>query len=263
MKINQVAAQLFTLRDYTKTPLEIAKTLKKIRKIGYQAVQVSGMGPMPIDELIQMLNDEGLICCATHEPGHIILDETEKVIERLHQLGCRFTAYPFPNGIDFNNPDDIENLAKKLDKAGAALADAGLVLTYHNHAHEFTRYGNKTVLDFIYAMTQPHHLQAEIDTYWVQAGGGDPVAWCKKLNGRLPLLHLKDYGCKADGKPFFAEVGQGNLNWTDILSAAEASGCQWFIVEQDICSRNPFESLAMSFQYLEETFVKSNEQTSK
>jgi len=39
MKIHQIAAQLYTVRDFLKTPAEIEKTLKKIRAIGYEAVQ--------------------------------------------------------------------------------------------------------------------------------------------------------------------------------------------------------------------------------
>ena len=55
------------------------------------------------------------------------------------------------------------------------LAAAGLVLTYHNHALEFTRTDGRLALELIYEKTDPAHLQAEIDTYWVQTGGGDPV----------------------------------------------------------------------------------------
>ena len=73
MKINQVAAQLYTLRDHLKTPEDIARSLKKVRAIGYQAVQVSGMGPIGEAELLKILANEGLTCCATHEPGQVIL----------------------------------------------------------------------------------------------------------------------------------------------------------------------------------------------
>ena len=250
MKLSQVALQLYTLRDHAKTAADLALTLRRVREIGYQAVQVSGIGPIPEEELTRMLQGEGLICCATHEPGEMILSQPEKVVARLEKLGCLYTAYPYPGGVDFGDAAQIEALARKLDAAGAVLARAGQTLCYHNHAIEMTRFGEATALDYLYQKTEPNHLQGEIDTYWIQAGGGDPAAWCRKLRNRLPLLHLKDYGYGVNDKPFFAEIGSGNLDWKGILDAAEASGCRWFIVEQDSCPGDPFDSVRKSFDYI-------------
>jgi sugar phosphate isomerase/epimerase len=255
MKINQVAVQLYTLRDFLKTPADIAASLKKVRAIGYEAVQVSGMGPIDEADLVKMLAGEGLVCCATHEPSKTILNEPVKVSERLYQLDCKYTAYPYPADIDFKDTVQVNQLVKQLNNAGELLAREHQVLTYHNHAHEFFRFQGAPLLEYIYAKTDPRFLQGEIDTYWVQAGGGDPVAWCKKLANRLPLLHLKDYAVGADGKPFFAEIGNGNLDFPKIISAAEESGCEWFIVEQDVCPGDPFESLATSFRHIRDYLV--------
>ena len=60
MKVTQLAAQLFTCRDILKTPAEIAATLRRVRAVGYQAVQVSGMAPIAEDELLRILDGEGL-----------------------------------------------------------------------------------------------------------------------------------------------------------------------------------------------------------
>lgn len=256
MKIDQVAAQLYTLRDHIKTPADIAASMKKVRDIGYTAVQVSGMGPIEESELMKILDGEGLDCCATHEPGDVIRKTPEVVVERLNRLSCKYTAYPYPAGVDFSNPDDVSSLAADLDKAGAVLREAGQVLGYHNHAIEFLRVGGKTLLEMIYDTTSPENLVGEIDTYWVQYGGGDPVAWCERLAGRLPLLHLKDYGYTSENKPVFAEIGYGNLDFKRIVSAAEASGCEWFIIEQDTCPGDPFDSLRKSFDYIRDHLVE-------
>ena len=255
MKLEQIAIQLYTLRDFIKTPADIAATMKRVAKIGYRAVQVSAMGPIPEEELNAILQGEGLTCCATHEGGTTILNETQKVIDRLGKLNCRYTAYPYPKDIDFTQAEQVEALAAGLDKAGQVMARAGLVLAYHNHAHEFYRYKGATVLDYLFNATNPKHLQAELDTYWVQAGGGDSTAWCGKLTGRLPLLHLKDYAVDQHGKPVIAEIGNGNLDWPGILEAAACAGTEWYIVEQDTCAGDPFESITTSFRYLTENFV--------
>jgi sugar phosphate isomerase/epimerase len=255
MKISQVALQLYTLRDYLKTPTDIRHALKKVRAIGYESVQASGLGPIEDSELLKILSDEGLGLCATHEGSDLIRQEPEKVAAKLSRLGCKYTAYPFPAGVDWSKPGDVESLVADLDRAGAVLAKAGQVLTYHNHAVELMPFQGMTALDYIYAKTNPQNLQGEIDTYWIQHGGGDPVAWCAKLAGRLPLLHLKDYTVKPNGTPDFAAIGAGNLNWKAIIAAAEKSGCEWFIVEQDSTPGSPFDAVKQSFDYIKANLV--------
>ncbi len=255
MKLSQVAVQLYTCRTTLKTSKDIAATLQRVRQIGYTAVQVSAMAPIPEDELNKMLDGEGLTCCATHEPGATILAEPQKVVDRLLLLRCFYTAYPNPAGIDLTVAENVQDLIKKLDAAGKVLNDAGLTLCYHNHAREFVKLNGRTVLDQIYEGTNPQHLQGEPDTYWIHFGGGENVEWCEKLAGRMPLIHLKDYLTDTQGAPAMGEIGEGNLNFKKIVTAAEKSGCKWFIVEQDICPGDPFDSLTRSFEYIKANLV--------
>ncbi|MBN8525439.1 MAG: sugar phosphate isomerase/epimerase [Planctomycetes bacterium] len=253
MKTTQIAAQLFTLRDHCKTAADLATTLKKVRAIGYRAAQVSGVGPIPPEEIKRIADGEGIVICATHEGGGSICDTPQAVVDRLGKLGTKDTAYPFPH-VPIATLDDVKRLAGQLDRAGDVLRRAGMRLSYHNHAHEFRKVEGKTVLQWLYDLTDSRNLLGEPDTYWVQTGGGDPVEWVQRLHGRLPILHLKDYKVGDDNKPIMCEVGNGNLNWPAIIRSAEISGCPWFIVEQDVCPADPFDSLKQSWNYLT-TFI--------
>ena len=255
MKIEQVALQLYTLRDHLGTPAEIRRGLKKVAEIGYRAVEGGGLGPIEDAELLEILRGEGLTLCSKHNDPQTILSNPEKVVDNLRSLECKYTAYPYPAGIDLADRAVVEKFAKDLERAGEVLHAAGQVLTYHNHANELLRMGERTVLEYLYDQTDARYLQGEIDTYWIQYGGGDPVAWCEKLKGRLPLLHIKDYQFLASNQPGFAEIGYGNLSWKKIIAAAEASGCEWFIVEQDTCPGDPFDSVRKSFDYIKENLV--------
>jgi sugar phosphate isomerase/epimerase len=251
MKLSQVAIQLFTLRDFCKTAADLAATAKKVREIGYTAVQISGVGPIPEAEIVAICQGEGLTICATHEPSHKILDEPEAVIERLHKLGTKLTAYPFPAGIDFDNREHVDTLIKRLDASGAKLRAAGLKLGYHNHANEFYRpAGGATFLERIYAETSPENIVAELDTFWVQRGGGDVVDWVRRLKGRTPFIHLKDFKVSPSAEISFCEIGAGTLPFDRIIAEAEAGGCEWFIVEQDHCPGDPFVSIKQSYDYI-------------
>lgn len=252
MKKSQLAIQLFTLRDFLKTPEDIATTLKRVKKIGYDAVQVSGMGPIAAEELLKMLDGEGLVCCATHEPGVNICENTAVVIERLAKLKCKYTAYPYPHKVPTSEAEAIA-LAGQLNAAAEKMAAAGQVLTYHNHAIEFMKFNGKTMLDIFYDNAPA--MQSELDTYWVQHGGANPVSWIKKMAGRLPLLHMKEFGI-VDNQITMFHIGGGNLEWDAIVSAAEAGGTEWFIVEQDRCLIDPFESIKLSYEYISAKFIR-------
>jgi sugar phosphate isomerase/epimerase len=111
--------------------------------------------------------------------------------------------------------------------------------------------GGHTWLAQLFDRTDPRQVKAELDTYWIQHGGGDPAAWIRRYAGRVPLLHLKDMCITPQREQRYAEVGAGNLNWPAILAAAADAGVECYIVEQDECyARDPFDSVALSFRFL-------------
>ncbi|HEY63861.1 MAG TPA: sugar phosphate isomerase/epimerase [Caldilineae bacterium] len=245
-----LAAQLYTVREFTQTPEGLAETLRKIREIGYRAVQVSAIGPIEPARLKEMLDREGLTLCITHTSYDRLKNELQAVIEE-HQLwGCKHVALgSMPPKYREMGEEGFHQFAKEANEIGRALYEAGLTFSYHNHSFEFQRFGKRTGLDIIFEETDPRYVRAEIDTYWVQHGGGDPAAWIRKMRGRMPVVHLKDMVI-IDGKQEMAEVGEGNLNWPAILAACREAGVEWYAVEQDRCLRDPFESLAISYNNL-------------
>ena len=70
----------------------------------------------------------------------------------------------------------------------------------------------------------------------------------KKLAGRIDILHMKDMAM-AD-KPYFTEIGNGNLNFDGIVRTAAEIGVKHYVVEQDTCPGDPFDSLKFSADYI-------------
>ena len=272
----RIAAQLFTVREFTTTPADVAKTIRRVKNIGYDAVQLSALGPIETSELKRILDGEGVACCATHEPWEAVRDDPREVIDRHHQLGCRHTALGgMPRS--YQGEAGYRAFAHEATDAARTLREGGVAWAYHNHSFEFERFGRRTALDLLAETSDPDLFLFEIDTYWVQHGGGDPAAWVRKLKGRVPLVHLKDMVVGEDHaaarklareegesqesfeerraaagakRPIMAEVGEGNLNWPGILGACADAGVGWYIVEQDVCQRDPFESLSISLSNL-------------
>jgi sugar phosphate isomerase/epimerase len=237
---------MYTLREFTKTPAGIATTLGRVKKMGYDAVQISALGKIDAKELARILSGEGLICCATHVSLERMRDETAQVIDEQNLWGCKYAAIGgfFPQN---PAPADWLDFARGFNDAAEKFRGSGIRLGYHNHSHELARFDGNVALQILLDHFSPE-IWMEIDTYWIQHGGGDPAAWIERVSGRIPCVHLKDMAMGADGKQLMAEVGEGNLNWPAILRACRQAGVEWHIIEQDICQRDPFESLEISLR---------------
>ena len=244
-------AQLYTVRDYTRTPEGVAETLRRVRAIGYRAVQVSAFGPVDPEEVARLARVHGLQIAATHFGWDEFRTDLERLID-VHRLwGCRHAAIGgLPN--EYYVAGGAARFATELAPIAERLAAAGIDFSYHNHNHELVRYGDTTWLHQVYAAAPPEQLKAELDFYWLTAGGADPAQWVSDLGARQPIAHFKDMVVMADRTQRFAPVGAGNLNWPRIVAACRAVGVEWAMVEQDqTYGADPFDELAVSFRNLQ------------
>lgn len=243
-----LAAQLYTLRDFTKTVEDIRATFARVRSLGYEAVQVSGMGAIEPEQLRDIAEETQLRIIATHIPYGRIVDEVDAVIAEHALWGCRHVAI---GGLpqEYRNEEGFSRFAREASAAARPLIDAGLTFSYHNHSFELQRFAGRTAMQILAEESDPETFFFEIDTYWIQHGGANPVSWLHALKDRMHVVHLKDMAMDG-GKQLFAEVGEGNLEWDAILSACKRAEIEWYIVEQDTCLGDPFDSLKVSLDNL-------------
>ena len=83
--MTQLGAQMFTVRAFTQTESDLLSTFRKLRAIGYEAVQISAIGAgIPVPAVAAGLKETGLACAATH----ISFDDCKKdlaaVVEKDH-----------------------------------------------------------------------------------------------------------------------------------------------------------------------------------
>jgi sugar phosphate isomerase/epimerase len=236
---------MYTLRDLAAT--DYVGTLRKVKEIGYGAVEVAGVGGMSAAALRQELDAIGLIVSGAHVPIEMLERRLEAIIADMQTLGAPYLICPWMPPERRKSADDYRALARVLTGIGAAVADAGLTFCYHHHDFELLPFDDATGLHILLRECDPRAVAFEIDVYWTAYAGVDPVRLINEFAGRAPLIHLKDM---APGSRTFAEVGYGTLDIPAILSAARAAGAQWFVVEQDVCQRPPLESVRMSYEYL-------------
>ena len=63
-----LGAQLYTVREFTKTPEGIEKTLRRIKQMGFKTIQISAFGPVDPKFLADWIHELDLYVCVTHNP---------------------------------------------------------------------------------------------------------------------------------------------------------------------------------------------------
>ena len=240
------ALQLYTVRDHLEK--DTPGTLRRVKEIGYDHVELAGIGMYGPHEYNQMLADTGLQAISGHFPYDDVVTNSAAVIEAVQALGLRYAVVPWLGGDLCSDKDAWVACAQAMDEAGARFRASDITLCYHNHAHEFQRLDGQYILDLILETATAQNLAAELDSYWIKFGGADPAAYISQYTGRVPLLHLKDM--TGGDNCTFAEMGRGIMEWAPILEAAAKAGVEWYIVEQDECGGDSLECARVSAEFV-------------
>ena len=247
----RIGAQLYTVRDFTKTIEEFDETCRRIRDIGYQIVQISGTN-LPADEMKSILDKYRLEVVTTHRSFEGFLENLDEIIDYNQTLGCRLCGIgSLPWGIRAN-PTAVKQFVKDADRVSGELKQAGMLFGYHHHSFEFAKLEGVRTIDRLIEDTDPEAFRFIVDTYWLQVGGVNPADFITGLGNRAMAVHLKDLSInpEQDFAQEMAEVGQGNLDWNGILNSCQNAGVSWALVEQDVCKEDPFQSLRISYEFL-------------
>ena len=242
----EIGAQFYTVRSMTQTTEGLAETLKKVADIGYRTVQLSATCPYDAEWMKEQLNKNGLRCVLTHTPVPRLTGELDQVIAEHSVYGCDYIGLGWYS-FDEEKGDTYEKFMDTFAPVAKKISQSGKLFMYHNHDQEFKKIGGKLVIEKLMEDFSPAEMGFTLDTFWVQAGGGDPAQWLEKLSGRIPCIHLKDY---AYGRKM-AVVGEGNINFDRVFEKAAAGGTRYMLVEQDDCNgEDPIACLRRSYAFL-------------
>ena len=288
--VNNIGLQLYTLRDALAK--DVRTTIAKVGSIGYNHVEtfygyadnqpVKFWG-LTVKELKALLAEHQL---KTHS-GHYQLNDfltrgngddkaLKTQIDIAAELGQQYLIVPIPplHLWDKMTSRDFDFMASQLNIAGELCAKSNLKVGYHNHFWEFRTLANgQKGYDILLKGTDPKLVTFEMDLFWIEKSGVDPVKYFQQYPERFSMWHVKDMdkanianitGPVLDKKPSreilsnisYAEVGTGNINYPDIFKHQKASGLKHIFVEQDVIKIDPFSSIAQSYDYVKRSLLK-------
>jgi sugar phosphate isomerase/epimerase len=233
-----LGVEAFTFRK--SFPIDVAKTLDTIKMMGFTEIEGGG-GRMPPEEFKKLCDERGISIPATGVGYEQLVKSPDSIVYRAKALGAKYVMcawIPHKDGV--LTFDDAKKAADDFNKAGKFLKDNGLIFCYHAHGYEFQPYENSTLLDYLFKNTNPEYVSFEMDIFWMQFGGGDPVVLLKKYGNRWKLMHLKDMrkgtvkdltgGTSVDND---VTLGTGEIDIPAILKEAKKIGITHYFIEDE------------------------------
>ena len=239
-------------------------SLKKVADAGYTVVETLGSPNcfgMDAAAFKAVCDKYGLSIVSTHtsigmnpndEAG--VMAQWRKVFEGLKTMGAKYCVIPgFGLGRDLK---ELKAVCDYFNKVGKLGKEYGIMLGYHNHAHEYEVREGKCVWEYMIENTNPEYVFFQMDVYWTTRAGKDPVAYLKQYPDRIKMLHIKDD---------FVIGESGKIDFEAIYKQFYKNGYKDFVVEQEGAAGNShaerlanmWNGVAKSAKYLETSkFVK-------
>jgi sugar phosphate isomerase/epimerase len=241
--LEKVSLQLYTVRDEAEK--DFLGTLEKVAAMGYKGVEFAGFFNTEASDLKAALERLSLTPVASHTSVQLLREDLDNVIAYNKAIGTKYIVCPFAK---IETLEDIKSMAELLNTIAPKISKAGMGIGYHNHSHELKIYDGEYGLDILMNLTKEAGVFPQIDVFWVEFAGLNPIEYISKYPKRCDVIHLKDM--KVKGERAFAEVGSGILDMKGIIQKGLEMGALYFTVEQDQTDMPTLESSKISFQNL-------------
>ena len=231
--------QMYSVRDAAEK--DLLGTLEKVAALGNQYAEFAGFFGYSAEAVRDKLLECGMEVSSTHTGMQELADDVIGETIRYHKtLGNRLIVLPWA---DLDNQQKLDDFVAQTEKVQARLADEGIRLGYHNHAHEFKPNADGSCI--WEQLEERTRLDLEIDTYWAFVGGRDPLEMMERLKERVRIIHIKDGLVDGSGRP----LGMGEAPAAAVYRKAVELGDR-LIVESETCQPSGLEEARICMDFL-------------
>lgn len=247
----KLGAQFFSIRTECTTHEGLYNSMKKIKDIGYEIIQISGVCDIEAEKLRAFSDEFSLPITCTHKPLDAILGDTDNLIKYHKIIGCPVIGLGSIPGDYRTSIEGARSVFVKLNEAAKKIKDAGLRFAYHNHAFEFAPIDGTNIFNVVFEeFPEIDFIQ---DVYWTRYAGANTLEILEKIAkaGRMTNIHYKDMKEEPQGP--MCPCGEGVTDFAAITAMCKKYGIENVLVEQDNAPTlgDVFEQMKSSFVHLD------------
>ena len=249
--------QTFTIRHAQKK--SIRNAYMPLLKLGISSFEVARIDftEKNAREIASLVSEFGIEISAIQVKPKHVFGSPEKIIEFCKITGCKNVVISMlPFSCILGGEEKFYNFIDSLDVQCELYERSGITLAYHHHNWEYIRLSNgRTRMEELLSKTK--RIKFVHDTYWTKRSGISPKEQIRQFGNRLVGIHLRDMTLKKKGIGVIstdAAVGDGVIDFKEVLGAAEGVGCSYYVIEQK--TKKPYPDIEKSFKNLERIKLK-------
>ena len=220
---------------------DLPGTLKELAGAGFQTVELcspvgyanegfASLAKYKTAEITKILGDAGLTCESSHFSMQELRDDLPGRVAWAKELGLTQMFVPTLTGPSNPTMDDVKKVAGEFNKMGEQAAQANVVLGLHNEDFELTTVDGKRTYDLLLDLLDPKLIAFQFQVSTISRGY-DAAEYFTKYPGRFISMHAQDWSAASQKT---VALGEGDLDWKKIFSAAKANGLKNYFVELDL-----------------------------
>jgi sugar phosphate isomerase/epimerase len=244
--MGKIGLHLFSIQDLTEK--NFLDTIKNIGKIGYDGVEFAEFYSLSAKEIKKVLDASGLTSCGSRPKIASLVEDLKNIIDFNLELNSPYIICPWLPKEMRDSTDSLKNTAELFNNIGLVCKENNIQFGFHTHSMIFYKFNGEYGFDILAKNTQADLVCLQIDTFWVEYLGLKIIDFMKKYPNRFPVLHIKDMNNFEEKKS--TEIGNGIIDFKEIINFGKQNGTRWYIVEQEDFLIPYYNSFKKSIKYL-------------
>lgn len=240
--------QVSSLKPLLTTQQEVAVAFKKLADIGYRDVQLQWIDPSVPDQVVaEQLQESGLRCVAVQDMIPAVRENPERYLKQNLLWGSQYMTV---SGIpaEYMSVEGIKEYSRKLEAMAKPYQEQGIIFAFHPITQSFAEIkGVSAVCRLLEQL--PEEIQLTLCVHHAEFAGYSSVELMQQYQGRVDMIHLKDYVLDTVGKRVLVPVGQGITPWKEIIRGAESAQVKWAMIEQESWEKDAFLCAKEAYDY--------------
>ncbi|MDR3127070.1 MAG: sugar phosphate isomerase/epimerase [Tannerellaceae bacterium] len=248
-----IGIQLYSLREMVEKDgiehvLEIVANtgFRHIETASYEDGMIYGLQPADFRKKVIALNMKHTSAHVGRmlEPGKEaeILQWWERVFDAHGEAGVEQVIFPWMPVNEETTLDDLLRYCAYFNEIGLRANNRGIRFGYHNHAFEMASIAEERILDFLMDHVDSRYVAFELDVYWCQEGGGNPLKFLMERPDQITSVHIKDV----------KEIGaSGKMDFKPIFEQMNANGISnWYVEIEEFTNNDAIKGIKDSYSFL-------------